>query len=92
MNSVKYTFIYGCLLSLTDYECGNNIHRHFCQKCKISIQSYNNFQKTKFVRQAKQKLKKIPLFEEEFSTMLENKGHHCGSEKEMVEYQMRLGG
>ena len=31
-------------------------------------------------------MKKITLFEEEFSTMLKNKGHHCGLEKEMVEY------
>ena len=64
----------------------------FAKNTKYPFKAITIFRKAKFLRQARQKLRKVPLFEGEFSTMLENKGHHCGLEKNMVECQRRLDG
>lgn len=45
------------------------------------IQSFNNFQKSKIYKIGQAKIEVAPPLEEEFSTMLEIKGHHKGLEK-----------
>ena len=63
----------------------------FDKNVKYPFKAITIFRKAKFVRQAMQKLRKVPPFEEEFSTMLENKGHHCGLEKNMMECRRLVG-